>query len=114
MNDKAFENKVDRDVDKAKKDFATLGDDGVAGLRRMFAQGADDAKKTVDDTVKTVNKAVGQGLNQYNTKVQELAERVPGDFAKKAARYPWVTITISLAVGLLIGGLLKPGRQPVG
>jgi ElaB/YqjD/DUF883 family membrane-anchored ribosome-binding protein len=80
----------------------------------MFAQGADDAKKTVDETVKTVNKAVGQGLSQYNTKVQELADRAPGDFAKKAAAYPWVTVTLSLAVGLFLGVLLKPGRQPVG
>ena len=34
MNDKAFENKVNRDIDRAKKDIATLGDDGVAGLSR--------------------------------------------------------------------------------
>jgi ElaB/YqjD/DUF883 family membrane-anchored ribosome-binding protein len=114
MDDKTFENKVDHDIENVKNDMAVLGDDGVTGLRRLFVQELDDAKKTVDDTVKTVNKAVGQGLNQYNTKVQELAERAPGDFAKKAARYPWVTITISLAVGLLLGGLLKPGRQPVG
>jgi hypothetical protein len=33
---------------------------------------------------------------------------------KKAARYPWVTITISLAFGLLLGGLLKPGDRQVG
>jgi ElaB/YqjD/DUF883 family membrane-anchored ribosome-binding protein len=114
MRDKTFENKVNRDVDKVKKDFATLGDDGVTGLSRMFAQRSDDAKKTVADTVETVNKAVGQGLSQYNTKIQEVADRVPGDFAKKAAGYPWVTITISLAAGLLLGVLLKPSRQPVG
>lgn len=114
MNDKAFERKVDRDVDKVMKDFGTLGDDGVTGLSRMFAQRSDEAKKTVADTVKTVNETVEQGLNQYNTKVQEVADRVPGGFAKKATGYPWVTITLSLAVGLLLGVLLKPGRQPVG
>ena len=48
-----------------------------------------------------MNKVVGQGLSQYNTKIQEVADRVPGDFAKKAAGYPWVTITLSLAAGLL-------------
>ena len=45
MNDKAFENKVNRDVDKAKKDLATLGDDGVTGLSRKFEQLADGAKR---------------------------------------------------------------------
>lgn len=114
MDNKAFEKKVDQDVDQAINDFATLGNDGVTGLNRMIVRGAEDAKKMVDDTMKTVNKTVGQGLSQYNTKLQDVADSVPGDFAKKAARYPWVTITISLAIGLLIGGLLKPGRQPVG
>jgi ElaB/YqjD/DUF883 family membrane-anchored ribosome-binding protein len=53
-------------------------------------------------------------LSQYNAKVQDIANRVPGDFGKKIAGYPWVTITMSLAFGLLLGVMLKPGRQPVG
>ncbi len=132
MNDKAFENKVNRDVDQTKKDFTTLGednisglarikkdlvtlgDDGVTGLSRKFEQLADDTKEMVTDTVKTLNKDVGHRLSQYNTKVQDVADRVPGSFGKKAAGYPWVTITISLVFGLLLGVLLKPGRQPAG
>ena len=93
-------------------DVATLGEDGVTGLSRKFEKLTDDAKETVAGAVKTMNKDVGQGLSQYNAKVQDYANRVPGDFGKKAARYPWVTITISLAFGLLLGVLLKPGRQP--
>ena len=114
MNDKEFENKVDRDVEQAKNDWATLGEDGVTGLTRKFEQLTDDTKKTVDVAVKNDNKAVGQGLSQYNAKVQDVADRVPGDFAKKVAGYPWVTMTISLAVGLLLGVLLKPSRQHLG
>jgi ElaB/YqjD/DUF883 family membrane-anchored ribosome-binding protein len=114
MNDKQFENKVNHDVDKAKKDIATLGDDGVTGLTRKFEQLTDDTKKTVDVTVKNVNKAVGQGLSQYNAKVQDVADRVPGTFSKKAAEYPWVTMTITLAVGMLLGVLLKTGQQHLG
>ncbi|OGO36922.1 MAG: hypothetical protein A2W35_09970 [Chloroflexi bacterium RBG_16_57_11] len=110
MNDKAFENKVDRDIDKAKEDLATLRDDGVTGLSRKVEQLADDAKKMVADQVKTVNKEIGQGLSQYNAKVQNIADRVPSDFSKMVAVYPWVTITISLAFGLLLGALLKPSR----
>jgi ElaB/YqjD/DUF883 family membrane-anchored ribosome-binding protein len=114
MNDKQFEKRVNRDVDKAKNDLATLRDDGITGLSRKFEQMTDDTKKSVDEAVKTVNKAVGQGLSQYNAKVQEFADKVPGDFGKKAAGYPWVTMTISLIVGLLLGAILKPGRQSVG
>jgi ElaB/YqjD/DUF883 family membrane-anchored ribosome-binding protein len=113
MNDNEFENKVDRDVEQAKNDIATLGDDSVTGLTRKFEQLTDDTKKSVDVAVKNVNKAVGQGLSQYNAKVQDVVGRVPGDFAKKVAGYPWVSITVSLVVGLLLGVLLKPGRQPL-
>jgi len=132
MNDKAFENKVNRDVDQAKKDFTTLGednvtglasikkdlvtlgDDGVTGLSRKFEQLADDTKEMVTDAVKTLNKDVGHGLSQYNAKAQEVADKVPGGFGEKAARYPWVAMSIALAVGFLLGNLLKPTRQPLG
>jgi ElaB/YqjD/DUF883 family membrane-anchored ribosome-binding protein len=111
MNDKEFENKVNQDVENAINDMATFGDDGITELTRKFEQLTDDTKKTVDVAVKNVNKAVGQGLSEYNTKLQDVADRVPGDFAKKVAGYPWVSITISLAVGLLLGVILKPSRQ---
>jgi ElaB/YqjD/DUF883 family membrane-anchored ribosome-binding protein len=111
MNDKTFENKVDRDIDKAKEDLATLGDDGVAGLSRKAEQLADNAKEMVAGSVKAFNEEVGQGLSQYNAKVQNIADRVPGDFSKKVARYPWVAVSIGLAIGLLLGVVLKPARQ---
>ena len=125
MNDKAFENKVNQDIDKAIEDVATLredvatlgedaatlGEDGVTGLSRKFEQLTDETKVMVTDAVKTLNKDVGHGLSQYNSIVQDYADRLPGDFGKKAARYPWVTITMSLAAGLLLGVLLKPGGR---
>jgi ElaB/YqjD/DUF883 family membrane-anchored ribosome-binding protein len=121
MDDKAFENKVNRDIDKAKEDVATLGEDattlgndGATGLVRKFDQLTNETKQIVAARVKTINQEVGQGLSQYNAKVQEYADRVPGDFAKKAAKFPWVTITMSMAFGLMLGLLLKPGRQAVG
>ena len=114
MRDKAFEQKVVRDIEKMKKDLARLGDDGVTGLSRKYEQLADDAKNKAVSAVKTVNQRIEQGLSQYNAKVQGVADGIPGDFAKKAAGYPWVTITMSLVFGLLLGALLKPGRRPIG
>lgn len=129
MKDKAFEKQVNQDIDQTKKDIATLGEDNVAGLARItkdltalkedgvtglgrkFEQVTGEAKEMVSDAVNTLNKDVGKGLNQYNAKVQAVANRLPGGFSKKAAGYPWVTITISLVLGLLLGILLKPGRQ---
>jgi len=112
MNDKKFEKQVIRDIDKAKTDLASLRDDAVTGLNRIFEQLTGDTQKAVDVAAKTVNETVGQGLSQFNAKVQEVVDKVPGDLGKKAIGYPWVTVTISLVVGLLLGVILKPGRQP--
>jgi ElaB/YqjD/DUF883 family membrane-anchored ribosome-binding protein len=121
--------KVDRDIGQTKQDFTslgennvtglakiktdlvTLGEDGITGLNRKFEQLAGDTKEMVTDTLKTLNKDVGHGLSTYNAKVQDVADRLPGGFGKKAARYPWVTITTSLAVGFLLGSYLKPARS---
>ena len=118
MDDKAFENKVNRDIDKAKEDaatlgedVATLGEDGVTGLSRKFEQLTDETMVMVTDAVKSLNKDVSHGLSTYNAKVQDVADRLPGDFGKKAARYPWVPITMSLAAGFLLGSYLKPARN---
>jgi hypothetical protein len=45
MSDKAFDKKVNRDVDNVKNDIATLGDDGVTGLSRKYEQMTDDTKE---------------------------------------------------------------------
>lgn len=129
MNDKAFENKVNQDVDQAKenlatlgedslarldsikKDLVTLGDDVVTRLSRKFEQLSDSTKEMVTEAVKTLNKDVGHGLSQYNAKAQDVADRVPGGFSTKATKYPWVTMSITLAAGLLLGVLLKPAPR---
>jgi ElaB/YqjD/DUF883 family membrane-anchored ribosome-binding protein len=97
-----------------KEDVATLGNDGVTGLSRKFEQLTDETKEMVTDAVKTLNNDVGHGLSQYNAKVQEAADKVPGGFGEKATRYPWVAMSIALAFGILLGNILKPDRQPPG
>jgi ElaB/YqjD/DUF883 family membrane-anchored ribosome-binding protein len=143
MNDQAFENKVRQDAGKVKKDLSTLMGDGAAWFSRFedyvtqatgktkedlttwvgdgFAQLSEgvekltgDARETVVGAAATVKKDVGQGLSQFNTKAQEVADKVPGGFGEKAAKYPWVAISIVLAVGFFLGSLLKPARQPLG
>lgn len=110
MKDSTFEKKINRDVDRIKKDIATLGDDGAAKMSQVFSKWTKSSKKTAAG----INKGVEEGLSTYNDKVQDVADSVPGGFSKKAAGYPWVTITMSLAIGLLLGVLLKPSRTAIG
>ena len=111
MNDKQFENKVNRDIDRTKQDLATLGDDGVTGFARTIEKLSDTAGETASEAVKAINMGVQHGLTQYNEKVQDFADRLPGSLGKNAAGYPWVTVTLSLAVGMLLGVLLKPSHR---
>jgi ElaB/YqjD/DUF883 family membrane-anchored ribosome-binding protein len=114
MNDQQLEHKVLKDAAKVKKDISILAGDGASQLSEGFEKLKSDAWETVDGAVETVKKGIGQGLSQYNAKAQEFADQVPGDFSQKAARYPWVAISIALAAGFLLGGLLKPARRPLG
>jgi ElaB/YqjD/DUF883 family membrane-anchored ribosome-binding protein len=140
MNDRQLDNKVRRDVTKVKKDMSTLvgdgaaqfdrfgdnlsqstvkakedltkwAEDGVSQMSEGFEKLTGDARETVVAAAATVKKDVGRGMSQYNAKVQEVADKVPGGFGEMATRYPWVAISIGLAIGLLLGILLKPSRQ---
>jgi ElaB/YqjD/DUF883 family membrane-anchored ribosome-binding protein len=143
MNDQQFDNKVRQDAAKLKKDISTLvgdgaaqfdrlgnnlsqstvkakedlttwAEDGVTQLSEGFEKLAGDAKDTVVAAAATMKKDVGRGMSQYNAKVQEVADKVPGGFGEMAVKYPWVAISIGLAIGLLLGSLFKPSRQPHG
>ena len=143
MNDQQLENKVRHDAAKIRKDISTLVEDGniqISRLNRMMSEApgkakedltkwvengvsdlsegfekmTDEARESVVSAAATVKKDVGRGLSQYNAEVQKVADKVPGGIGKKAAKYPWVAISIALVVGLLLGYLLKPARQPLG
>jgi ElaB/YqjD/DUF883 family membrane-anchored ribosome-binding protein len=109
-----FEENVTQAPGKAKDNLTTWVEDGVAQLGEGFEMLTDDAKETVAGAAATVKKEVGNGMNQYNTKVQEFADKVPGGFGKNAVKYPWLAISIALAVGFLLGGLLKPTPKFLG
>jgi ElaB/YqjD/DUF883 family membrane-anchored ribosome-binding protein len=110
MNDQQLENNVRQDVAKLNQDLTTSLEDGFSQLSEGFEKLTSDTRETVVSAAELVKKDVGHGLSQYNAKAQEVADKVPGGIGKKAARYPWVTVSIALAVGLLLGSLLKPTR----
>lgn len=142
MNNQQLDTKIRQDGAKVKKDLGTLVEDSSTRLNRVesnvsqaagkakedltaWVEGSvthlgagiekltGDTKEAVAAATATVKKEVGQGLSQYNAKAQEMADRVPGQFGKKAAGYPWVAITIALVIGIVLGGLLKPSRTIV-
>jgi len=109
-----FEDNVTLATGKAQEDLTTWVEDGLSQWSKSVEKLTGDIKQTVVDTAATMKKDVGHGLSQYNAKAQKVADRVPGGFAKKVNRYPWVAISIALAAGFFLGFLLKPVRQPLG
>jgi len=109
-----YEDNVRQAIGKARDDFTTWVEDGVSQWNKSVKKLTGNVKQTVDDTAATMQKDVGHGLSQYNVKAQKAADKVPGGFGKKIARYPWVAISIALPVSFLLGFLLKPARQPLG
>jgi len=49
-------------------------------------------------------------LDQYDHKVYELVQSLPGDLDRRVVRYPWASIATMLGLGLLVGFIIKPNR----
>jgi hypothetical protein len=102
-----LEDEVSQAAGKAKEDLTTWVEGGVSQVNEGLEKLSDDARETVVGAATTVKKEVGHGLSQYNTKAQEFADKVPGGFGMKTARYPWVVISIALLFGIVLGMMLK-------
>ncbi len=111
MNDKQLEKKIMNDAADMRQDLDTLMKNSASKITQGYENLKEKAKETLGDAADTVKKEVDHGLSQYNAKAQEYASKVPGNFVDKVTKYPWVTITVVLGIGLLLGGLLKPTRR---
>jgi ElaB/YqjD/DUF883 family membrane-anchored ribosome-binding protein len=112
-NEQLLDEKVRKDAEKIKKDVNLMVGDSVSRISQEFDKLANTTRGTVASAAETVKREVGNGLSQYNEKAQDVAEKVPGDIANKAAQYPWVAISIALTVGFLLGSFIKPSRKYV-
>ncbi len=111
MNDKQWEKKIQNDTTDMRRDLDTLMKNSASKISQGYENLKEKAKETLGDAADTVKKEVDHGLSQYNAKAQEYANKVPGNFVDKVTKYPWVTITVVLGIGLILGGLLKPPRR---
>ncbi len=111
MNDQQLEKKIQEDTADIRRDLNSLMENGVSNVSKGFEKLKSDTKETLSSAAESVKKDVGYGLDQYNAKAQEYANKVPGNLVDKVTKYPWVAITVGLGIGLLLGGLLKPSRR---
>jgi ElaB/YqjD/DUF883 family membrane-anchored ribosome-binding protein len=107
-----FEDDVSQATGKAKADLTTWVEENVSQMSKGLEKLTGDARDNLVNATATAKKDVGHGLSQYNAKVQELADKAPGGVGEKAAKYPWVAISITVVLGFLLGMLIRPARQP--
>ena len=112
-NEQELDEKVRQDAVQVKKDVSMMVGDSVSRVSQEFDKLANTTKETVTSAAETVKRELGNGLNQYNEKARDVAEKLPGDLANKAVQYPWVAISAALTVGFLLGSFIKPGRKYV-
>ena len=118
MNGKVIEKRINRNIDRVRRDIAALGDDATTELNRRFELLTDGPRKKAEVAIKDMNRSIGQmnksigrGLNQYNAKIQDAVDKVPGDLGKKVTGYPWVAVTMSMVLGLVLGAVLGFSRH---
>ncbi len=107
MMDQQTDSILRQDVANVQKDINILEGDSISQLNDGFEKITRDTKETVIAATTAAKKNVGEVASQYNAKAQEMAEKIPGDFAKNVARFPWVAISIALVLGYLIGNSRK-------
>jgi ElaB/YqjD/DUF883 family membrane-anchored ribosome-binding protein len=108
-----FEDEVNKAAGKAKEDFEAWAEDGATQFSDKFGRMSGNVKDSVAGAAAAVSKDVNRGIKQYNQKAQEVADKIPGGFSESAAKYPWVVISLGLALGFFLGILLKPSRHSI-
>lgn len=111
MNNQKLAKKIQQDTEDLRRDLNKLMENSVSNVTDGFEKMKSDTKETVSGAAKSVKKDVKHGLGQYNAKVQEYANKVSDGFGDTVVKYPWVAITVGMAIGLILGGLLKPSRS---
>jgi len=111
MNQSNQEKQTEQDAARVKKDLNTMLSNRVSQITEEIEKLSDEAKDAMFGVADTVKKDVEVRLDQYNSRAQEVVEKVPGGLVEKTVRYPWVAVSIALVAGLILGGLLKPSRQ---
>ena len=113
MSEKQLEKKIQKNTADIGKDLDTLLKNKTAKISQGYETLKEEVKETLGDAAENVKKEVGHGLNQYNAKAQEYANKAYGDLGDKVTKYPWIAITLGLGIGLILGWLLKPARRVI-
>ena len=108
-----LEEMVGLSYNKAKKDLAKQMGSSANQWRKKVAMLTENAARSVASTVEPLKKDIGRRSSNITAKAQEIAVELPKNIDKKASGFPWAAmITIGLAVGFVMGLVIRSARQP--
>jgi ElaB/YqjD/DUF883 family membrane-anchored ribosome-binding protein len=110
MNTQVLTSKLDEIRHNSKRLRNRRYDEGSARLSASLDRLADQMQKRYNITRDKAELTMSRFLDQYDHKVYELVQSLPGDLDRRVIRYPWAAIATMLGVGLLVGFITKPGR----
>jgi len=111
MNEKQFENKMEKDGENIKNAFQTMVGNGAAQIKDEYEQFSGSVKDNVKDASSLLKKRANDGMKHYNSKAQQMIDKLPSGFRKTMSKYPWVIVSLGLVFGFMLGIILKPSQQ---
>ena len=110
MNAEVMRGKLDEIRSDSRRLWNRRSDEGRTRLAGSVDRLVDQMQKRYNITRDKAELTVGRFLDQYDHKVYEVVQRLPGDLDRRVIRYPWATIATTLGLGLLVGFIIKPNR----
>ena len=108
MNAQVVTSKLDEIRNNSRHLWNRRRDEGRTRLTASVDRLADQMQKQYHITRDKAELTVSRFLDQYDHKVYEAVQRLPGNLDRRVIRYPWATIATTLGLGLLVGFIIKP------
>ena len=110
MHAKTVTSKLDEIRSNSRRLWNRRSDEGRTRLAGSVDRLADQMQKRYHISRDKAELTVSRFLDQYDHKVYELVQSLPGDLDRRVIRYPWASIATMLGLGLLVGFIIKPSR----
>ena len=110
MNAEVMRGKLDEIRDNSRRLWNRRSDEGRTRLAGSVDRLVDQMQKRYHINRDKAELTVSRFLDQYDHKVYQVVQRLPGDLDRRVIRYPWATIATTLGLGLLVGFIIKPNR----
>lgn len=91
-----LEDKREAVVDQAQKSYDQM--------KTKASEAADNFSRKTD----AAKQEMKNRMIDYDRKLEEVADRLPGDVTQTVTRYPWVTLVAVTLLGFVAGMWLKP------